>query len=94
MKKRRDFHLLKLVFKALCSDACPSYVKINEVVRLLRSKCCKKTSYSTREGQLLKLFKIALHSFWIVFLFTLKIKLILITSVGPHTLFFKIVLSN
>ena len=54
MKKRRDFHLLKLVFKVICSDACLSYLKINEVVRLLRSKCCKKISYSTGECQLLK----------------------------------------
>ena len=54
MKKRRDFHLLKLVFKALCSHASPSYLKINEVVRLLRSKSCKKITYSTGECQLLK----------------------------------------
>ena len=54
MKKRRDFHLFKLVFKALCSDACLSYLKINEVVRLLRSKCCKKISYFTGEWHLLR----------------------------------------
>ena len=32
VKERRDFHLLKLVFKVLYSDAWPSYLKINEVV--------------------------------------------------------------
>ena len=31
MKERINFHLLKLVFKALHSDASPSYLKINEV---------------------------------------------------------------
>ena len=41
MKERINFHLLKLVFKALYSDAWPSYLKINEVAHtgLLRSKC-------------------------------------------------------
>ena len=43
MKGRRDFHLLKLIFKALYSDAWPSYLKINEVVhtRLLPSNAMK-----------------------------------------------------
>ena len=54
MKKRRDFHLLKLGYKAFCWDGCPSYLKNNEVVRLLRPKCCKKISYSTKEWQLLR----------------------------------------
>ena len=41
MKERINFHLLKLVFKALYSDAWPSHLKINEVAHtgLLRSKC-------------------------------------------------------
>ena len=41
MKERINFHLLKLVFKALYSDAWPSYLKINEVAHtgLLLSKC-------------------------------------------------------
>ena len=44
MKERINFHLLKLVFKALYSDAWPSYLKINEVAHtgLLRSKCREK----------------------------------------------------
>ena len=44
MKERINFHLLKLVFKALYSDAWPSYLKINEVPHtgLLRSKCREK----------------------------------------------------
>ena len=55
MKKRRDFHLLKLVLQGIMFG-CLSilYLKINEVVRLLRSKCCKKISYSTGEWQLLR----------------------------------------
>ena len=45
MKERINFHLLKLVFKALYSDAWPSYLKINEVAHtgLLLSKCREKT---------------------------------------------------
>ena len=44
MKERINFHLLKLVFKALYSDAWPSYFKINELAHtgLLRSKCREK----------------------------------------------------
>ena len=40
MKERVNFHLLKLAFEALYSDAWPSYLKINEVAHtgLLRSK--------------------------------------------------------
>ena len=44
MKERINFHLIKLVFKALYSDAWPSYLKINEVAHtgLLLSKCREK----------------------------------------------------
>ena len=44
MKEKIDFHLLKLVFKALYSDVWPSCLKINEVAHtgLLRSKCREK----------------------------------------------------
>ena len=43
MKERINFHLLKLVFKALYSDAWPSYLKINEVAHTgLAHKCRKK----------------------------------------------------
>ena len=36
MKESGDFHLLKLVFKALYSAAWPSYLKINELVQMER----------------------------------------------------------
>ena len=44
MKERINFHLLKLVYKALYSDAWPSYFKISEVAHTgpLRSKYREK----------------------------------------------------
>ena len=74
MKKRRDLHLLKLVFKASYSDAWPSYLKINEVVhtRLLRSKCCEKISYriysANRPERLLNFWtlRVGAYSRWVL----------------------------
>ena len=79
MKESGDFHLLKLVFKALYSAAWPSYLKINELVQVERMTA----------------FKIMLHGFFnLVLLFILKIAPFLITSVMRHTLYFKIIFSN
>ena len=44
MKERRDFHLLKLAYKALNYETSPAYLKINEVIhtRPLRSNLAKR----------------------------------------------------
>ena len=44
IKERRDFHLLKLVYKALNFQSWPSYLSIKEVapVRNLRSNIAKR----------------------------------------------------
>ena len=66
MKERRNFHLLKLIYKALNYETYPSYLKISEVIHTcpLRSNVAKRLviplDKSTFQDSAAKLFN-SLH---------------------------------
>ena len=52
IKERRDWHLLKLTYKALYSKIWPSYLKLNPVVhsRTLRSSAAARLTVPLEKG--------------------------------------------